>query len=173
MSQTTPTYIDTGWSGTPTDIANAVALYGWQIANGIAALIDPTKVGTVLGMVAGPLLDGVQYVLVRSSAALPAPTNITVVGPDHTAALAGVFMTDGTAPPTTIPVADFFARFTPTETGAVWVAAQQVPALGVGLMQGLANGAINLTSPVLAEWMAGLVQASVITQARHDTILTP
>ena len=172
MSGTT-TYVDTGWSGTPAAIEAGLATYGWQISNGIAAVIDPTKQGTIVAVVAGPLLDGVQYALVRSTAAVTLPAGVSAVGPDHTSALAGVFMPDGTQKPSVISAAAFFARFTAAETAAIWAACQAVPALGVGLMQGLANQSINLNDSVTQAWVNGLAQANALTTTRAAVVLTP
>lgn len=183
MSQT---YSDAGWSGTPDILAAAVETYGWQISNGIAALIDPAKQGAVLAMVAGPTLDGVAYVLVRSSAALPVPSGVTVVGPDHTSAIAGVFMGDGTEKPTTIPYAAFDARWTDAWKNDLATVAYRLDparvasiplALSVALVRGISlgagNGDINLIGDVTIAWMGACVMAGILTPAQRDTILTP
>jgi hypothetical protein len=76
-------------------------------------------------------------------------------------------------PPVNISAGDFLNFFTPTEQQAVQTACLASPTLMLGLTMGLAQGTINLTSPVLAQWMAGLVTAGAITQARSTAILTP
>lgn len=80
-------------------------------------------------------------------------------------------------PPTTISSASFFARFTAAETAAVWAAAAPGTAhgaqIGPGLMQGMALGTIDLTSPQLAGWLGLLVQAGAISLARQSQILDP
>jgi len=74
---------------------------------------------------------------------------------------------------TTISASDFFNRFTPDEHAAVWSAATDNPAIGVGLTQGLAAGRIYLTSAALKVWMDGLVAVGAITIDRETAILTP
>lgn len=75
--------------------------------------------------------------------------------------------------PTTISSHDFFNRFTDGERAAVWAAAATTPALGVGLVQGLALGQIDLTSDVLKTWLDALVSAGALTSDRETAILTP
>jgi hypothetical protein len=77
------------------------------------------------------------------------------------------------APPTTLQAAVFFNRFTPAEQVAVQAAAAANAQLGLGLTLGLAQGFVILTSPILAHWMAGLVTAGAITEARATVIMTP
>lgn len=170
---TTPTYVDAGWSGTPAAVAAALAGYGYQVNSGNSTTqIDPTKQGSLVGVTGYTVLDGVAYVLVRSTAAIPLPTGVTALGPQTTAAIAGTFMS-GTTNPTSIPSLDFFNRFTPTETTAIWQAAVANPSIGVGLINGLAAGTIDLTSATVSTWLAALVTAGVITAARQTVILTP
>ncbi len=168
------TYVDAGWTGTPSAVTAGLASYGFQAnSNGTVTTIDPTlnTVG-IIAVTGYAVLDGAAYVLVRSTATVPLPTGVTALGAQLRAAVSGVFMS-GTTTPTVIPAGAFFARFTQTETSAVWAAAQANNAIGVGLMQGLANGQIDLTSPVLKTWLDGLVTAGVITSARETVILTP
>jgi hypothetical protein len=76
-------------------------------------------------------------------------------------------------PATTIGTAAFMARFTPTEQIAIQTAASANPQIGFGLTLGLAQGFIILTSPILANWLAGLVAAGAITAARATVVSTP
>jgi hypothetical protein len=77
------------------------------------------------------------------------------------------------SPPTILQAAAFFARFTPAEQAAIQAAAAASPQIGVGLTLGLAQGYVNLLSPILAGWMAALVAAGAITSARSAVIMTP
>jgi len=74
---------------------------------------------------------------------------------------------------TTIPAGDFLDRFTPQEQGAVQVAAQANPQIMLGLTIGLARGVIDLRAARLAAWMAALVAAGALTDARRTEIMTP
>ncbi len=76
-------------------------------------------------------------------------------------------------PPTQIQADVFLARFTPTEQIAVQAASLVNPQIAFGLTLGLAQGFVILTSPILANWMAGLVAAGAITPARSAAIMTP
>jgi len=76
-------------------------------------------------------------------------------------------------PPTTIGAADFFARFTPAEQLAVQAAATANTQIGIGLTLGLAQGFVIFASPLLHNWMAGLVAAGALTAARATVIMTP
>jgi hypothetical protein len=75
--------------------------------------------------------------------------------------------------PTTISAADFYARFTATEQLAVQTAANASAQLGLGMTLSLAQGYVTFSSIPLQNWMAGLVAAGAITQARATQILTP
>ena len=168
------TYIDAGWTGSPVNIEAALTSYGYQInADNSVALIDPTKVGSIVAVTGYRVLDGIAYILIRSTVQLVLPSGITALGPDHTSAISGVFMSDGTTPPSVIQSLVFFNRFTPTETAAIWAAAVGNPAIGVGLINGLAAGTVNLNSPTVIAWVGALVSASVITAARQTVVLTP
>lgn len=168
------TYIDAGWTGTPAAVIAALDSFGYQVnADSSVSLIDPTKVSSIVAIAGYRVLDDVAYVLVRSTASIPLPSGVSTIGPDHTTAISGVFMADGTAPPTVISAAEFFNRLTQAETGAIWAAAVAIPALGVGLMNGLATGSIDLTSPVLKTWLDGCVAAGAVTAEREIVILTP
>jgi hypothetical protein len=70
-------------------------------------------------------------------------------------------------------VADFVARFTQAEQLAVQAACAANPQLGWGLTVGLARGTITVGGPLLGPWMAGLVAAGAITQARATQIQDP
>jgi hypothetical protein len=76
-------------------------------------------------------------------------------------------------PTTTLTSAEFFNRFTAAEQGAIQAACTASASLGVGLTLGLAQGFVVLTSPILANWMNGLVAAGALTAARMTEILTP
>lgn len=168
------TYTDAGWTGTPAAISAALAGFGFQVnADNSVTVIDPSKQGAIVAVTGYRVLDGTAYVLIRSTSAIPLPAGVTEAGADHTAAISGVFMSDGTSPPTTIPSIAFFNRFTQAETAAIWQAAVASPAIGVGLMNGLAAGQIDLTSAAVKTWLDGLVTAGVLTNARETTILTP
>jgi hypothetical protein len=52
-------------------------------------------------------------------------------------------------------------------------AAVAAPEIFVGLVHGLANGTIDLTTTELKAWMDGLVAAGAITADREAEILTP
>jgi hypothetical protein len=171
----TTVYTDAGWTGAPAAVTAALAAYGYQVNNDNSVTVIDPQLNTV-GIVAVTgyrVLDEAAYVLTRSTAAVALPAGVTAIGADHTSAISGVFMADGTAPPTTISSLAFFNRFTPAETGAVWAAAVGNPGIGAGLMNGLAAGAVILDGAALSAWMNGLVAANVLTQARHDVILTP
>jgi hypothetical protein len=75
--------------------------------------------------------------------------------------------------PTTIPAAAFYARFTPAEQLAVQTAANASPQLGLGMTLGLAQGFVIFASPLLINWMNGMVAAGAITRARAAVIMTP
>jgi hypothetical protein len=77
------------------------------------------------------------------------------------------------SPPTTIPADVFLARFTPIEQIAVQTAAAANPQIAFGLTLGLAQGFVILNSPVLSNWMAGLVAVGALTPARATQIMTP
>lgn len=76
-------------------------------------------------------------------------------------------------PPTEVSAAVFFARFSDAEKAAIWSTAVANPQFGVGLVHGLANGAIGLTGDIVKAWMGGLVVAGAITAERETEILTP
>lgn len=78
-----------------------------------------------------------------------------------------------TPPSATISTSAFFARFTQAETLGVSAASNASAAINAGLVQGLAAGSVDLTSPVLKAWMDGLAQAGAITATRETAILTP
>jgi hypothetical protein len=75
--------------------------------------------------------------------------------------------------PTTISAAAFFARFTPAEQVAVQAASTANAQIGLGMTLGLAQGFIIFASPLLANWMNGLVAAGALTRARANVIMTP
>jgi hypothetical protein len=168
------TYIDAGWTGTPTALTAALESFGFQInENAAVSVINPTL--NTVGIVAVTgyrVLDGIAYLLIRSTNTVPLPDNVSAVSPDHTAVISGVFMSDVTVQ-TTISSLAFFSRFTQAETAAIWAAAVANPAIGVGLMNGLASGFIDLTSPALELWVDALVAEKSITSDRKSTVLTP
>lgn len=114
--------------------------------------------------------------LLRSDGAIvPAdPANV-----DYQAYMAWVVAGNSPAPvpvppnPATIDAAAFFARFTTSEQAAVQAACDANSQLGVVLTLGLAQGFVTLTSPLLAQWMGGLVSAGALTSARVTAITTP
>jgi hypothetical protein len=76
--------------------------------------------------------------------------------------------------PSVISVQAFWARFTPTEQGAIQAAASTNPAIAQAMTFALVVGQVNLlTGPIVTSWMAALVAAGVITSARSAIILTP
>jgi hypothetical protein len=75
--------------------------------------------------------------------------------------------------PSIISASAFLERFTSDEQIAIQTAANSTPAIALGLTMGLASGSINLLSPVVQNWMQGLVTTGCLTQNRMDTILTP
>jgi hypothetical protein len=77
------------------------------------------------------------------------------------------------AKPTDIAVSAFFDRFTDAERAAIWPASVANAKLGVGLVQGLASGSVNLIGDEAKAWLDGLVTAGVITAERATEILTP
>lgn len=167
------TYVDAGWTGTPAAVSAALASFGFQVnTDSTVSTIDPTKAGSVVAVTGYRELDGVAYVLIRSTAVIPLPAGVTAIGTGLTAALSGVFMS-GTTTPTTIPAVAFFNRFTQAETAAIWSAAIANPAIGVGLMNGLAAGSVDLASPTVKTWLDGLVAAGALTAARETVVLTP
>jgi hypothetical protein len=77
-------------------------------------------------------------------------------------------------PPSVIPVAAFWARFTPLEQQAIMTAATSNPALSVPMSFAAVIGQVNLLGgPIVTVWMAGLVANGTITAARSAQILTP
>lgn len=77
-------------------------------------------------------------------------------------------------PPSVIPVAQFWARFTPTEQAAIQTASTSNPSIAQAMTFALLVGQVNLLAgPIVTAWMAALVAASVITAARRTAILTP
>lgn len=77
------------------------------------------------------------------------------------------------AKPTVISAGAFFARFTDAERAAIWPASVANAQLGVGLVNGLANGSVNLLAPEAQAWLDGLVAAGALTADRATEILTP
>ena len=77
--------------------------------------------------------------------------------------------------PTVLSAAQFQARFTQLEQGAIWAAAAKdtTGSIGAGLTLGLTAQQIDLTDAVLKAWMDGLVLAGAITSQRETEILTP
>lgn len=74
---------------------------------------------------------------------------------------------------TVITALGFFGRFTPEERIAVQTATNLIPELGVGLINGLAAGAVDLLGETVIAWMDGLVRAGALTADRKTEILTP
>lgn len=70
-----------------------------------------------------------------------------------------------------IPSGDFVLRFTPAEIGAIMAARQQSPQLDAYLTELTAAPLVYTGSALVRAGMASLVQAGLITQARHDEIL--
>lgn len=168
-------YIDVGWTGSVSDITNALLTYGYQAnTNGIVTLIDPTLKGDIVAITGYKILDNAAYVLIRSTADIVMPNGIIKLGPDLTSTISGVFMSDPNTMPTVISSSSFFSRFTPSETEKVWKLCINAPAIGVGLMQGLAAGQVDLTDTIsLKPWMDALVSSNCITSTRQTVILTP
>lgn len=75
--------------------------------------------------------------------------------------------------PTTVSAGDFYKRFLPTEAPAVFAACISNHDLGAALIQGVALGAIDLTSDAAKNFIDGLVAAGALTQDRATAILTP
>jgi hypothetical protein len=69
-------------------------------------------------------------------------------------------------PPRIISTVEFLNRFQAAAQAAIWTACGASPQLGVGLTLGLAQGYINLDSPVLTAWLQGLVAAGALTAAQ-------
>jgi hypothetical protein len=78
-------------------------------------------------------------------------------------------------PRTVISAAEFQARFSDAEQGAIWAAAAKDPSgqIGAGLTRGLTAGQIDLAAPALKAWLDALVAAGALTAAREAQILTP
>jgi hypothetical protein len=77
-------------------------------------------------------------------------------------------------PPTVIPIANFWARFTPAEQSAIETYATTNASIAQAMTFGAVVGMVNLISgPIVTTWMAALVTAGVITSARSTAILTP
>jgi hypothetical protein len=72
-------YVDQAWHGPEASVSAALMALGWP-----EALAAP-----VLVVVAPRVLDGVSYVLIRSSAPLALPDGLAVTGPDLSLALVG------------------------------------------------------------------------------------
>lgn len=68
---------------------------------------------------------------------------------------------------------DFLKRFTDAERLAISTVSLASALLHMALIEGLANGAINLFDPATQGWVAGLAQAGAITAARVPVILDP
>lgn len=75
--------------------------------------------------------------------------------------------------PTTVSAGDFYKRFLRTEAPAVFAACISNHDLGAALIQGVALGAIDLTSDAAKNFIDGLVAAGALTQDRATAILTP
>lgn len=165
------TYYDIRWSGSLANISAALAAQNWTVNADDSVVQAGTS--AIAAIVGGQVftLDGTSYVTLRATSQLALPANITDPGVAHAAALTGVFMSD--APPSSISSAAFFKRFTDAESAAIWTAAGANPAIGVGLVHGLASGTIDLTDAVVKAWLDGLVQAGVLTVERQAIILTP
>ena len=70
-----------------------------------------------------------------------------------------------------IPSAQFVLRFTAAEIDAIMAARQQSPQLDAYLGELTAAPLVYTGSTLVRAGMASLVQAGLITQARHDEIL--
>ena len=77
------------------------------------------------------------------------------------------------APQTMITPGEFLTRFTPTEQTAIQTACSASPALAVGLTTALAFGYVDLASPLVLNWLAGLVAANALTFARSQAVAVP
>jgi hypothetical protein len=77
------------------------------------------------------------------------------------------------AKPTNITSWAFLNRFTAAEQLAVQTACVSNMQLQVGLTQALADTTVDLTSPLVATWMAGLVAAGALSAARSAAIMVP
>lgn len=75
--------------------------------------------------------------------------------------------------PTTIQATEFLNRFTQAEQIAIQTACLGNAQLTWGLTIGLAQGFIILNSPILSSWLAALVTAGAITQARATAAVIP
>lgn len=75
--------------------------------------------------------------------------------------------------PSTITSGAFFLRFTSTEKAAVMAECMTNSTLMLGLVNGLAQGDIDLTGSVTSSWINALVTAGALTSARATEILTP
>lgn len=75
--------------------------------------------------------------------------------------------------PTTITPGAFFARFTAVEQAAIQGACAASPTLALGLTSALMLGYVDLTSPAVSTWLAGLVTAGALTSARAAAVVVP
>ena len=74
---------------------------------------------------------------------------------------------------TVVSYADFEARFTEAEAEALLAHIKTVPALERAVNRATARNSVNLESANTLAFMAALVSADVLTQARSDAILEP
>ncbi len=83
----------------------------------------------------------------------------------------GQALTSYVAQALSIPSAQFVLRFTPAEIGAIMSARQQSTQLDAYLHELTAAPLVYTGSTLVRSGMASLVQAGLLTQARHDEIL--
>lgn len=83
-----------------------------------------------------------------------------------------------TPDPATVPVVStslssdiFMNRFTPTEQAAIWTAASTHAQIGVGLTLGLAQGFVDVASPILQGWVDLCIAAGAVASNRRATLL--
>lgn len=101
MSETnfTNLFVDTGWTSDPATLTQALAGFGFEVQpDNTVTQTDPTLAGPIVALAGYQVLDEAAYVLVRALLALPPPAGLSLIGPQLTRAVSGVFMPDTNTP---------------------------------------------------------------------------
>lgn len=75
--------------------------------------------------------------------------------------------------PAPLATAAFIGRFTAAERAALWKSAQTDPTIGADLILIQSSPTVDLTSPVVTNWVNALTAANVLTPARSTVVMTP
>ena len=166
---------DAGLSGTPAAVAAALTARGFQVnADNTISMVDPTQNTDGLIVAGYRVVDGTAYILVRTPQALAIPAGLTVLGPQLTNAMVGVFLADTLPPPpSVISINAFFARLTATEKTAIIAGMASRPAVMQAIVRAALSDGVDLLAANTRTFMDTLVAAGFITTARENVVLTP